>query len=513
MNKSTHSFFSFLFFLLFLFVLLEVVNNFSFFSQAKSTYHPHNMSGALKVLAYATSYFFILINLLLFLSMRRGKLFVFFIIVISTAFLLDASYYLNSLSRGFSAGEFVTAVNEIAQADHAVSSFYGGFIKSIFFLIAILLTTLVYRKLSSRRFFILPLLLLPLSFLGGNYILQHTFYRVHNYPAFVKVPLSVFNAYNDGLLSVPFTDRNAVTVDPTNPAHYKNIIFFVDESVRGDYLSVNGFAKQTTPYLETLDKLLTLGSISSVSNQSAQTNYILRNGVVMDELPDRTFSTVTKPTIFQYAKKAGFKTLFLDAQSYDLVNHMSNYDLKYIDFFENLSADKSTHNDKFHDRKMVDRLASLLKDNENNFVYFVKYGSHFQWKTTYPPDQNFFEPSMSRAEGMSFDIRNKAVNTYMNSIRWGVDSFFEYLLKTVDTKDTLIIYTADHGQNILENDLLITHGLAENPPSNMANVPLLFYTDDIEDIKSKFEKIDLDSYSQFQIFPSLLELMGYQGRL
>lgn len=141
--------------------------------------------------------------------------------------------------------------------------------------------------------------------------------------------------------------------------------------------------------------------------------------------------------------------------------------------------------------------------------YFVKYGSHFKWQLTYPQSSQIFEPVLDTYEGLSLENRGKAVNTYLNSLRWGVDEFFKYLLDTLNTQDTLIIYTSDHGQNIIENNTIITHGLDENPPSTMANVPLFFYSNKMGNLKAKFDHIQLNSYSQYQLFPSILSLLGY----
>jgi len=494
----------------FLFLLFEYATNFSFFYLTQNLYQPQDLKGAAKVGAYAFSYFFVLLNLLLLVLLRKGKLFVLFFSVIVLTMMLDTTYYFNGLSRGFSTGQFVTAVNEKKHALDAISTFYGGAIKGLILLVIFIAVSWLLRKTYASRFFFLPILFLPLSFIGSNLILKDTDYETYDYPSFVKVPLSIFNAYDDGLMDIPFVKRDRVVATPTSNPHFKNIILLVDESVRGDYLSINGYPKKTTEYLSSLDKLFTLGSISSVANSSANSNYILRNGITLEELPDKEYKTLKKPSIFQYAKKAGFKTIFLDAQSnyQGLQNNMSSYDLEDIDFF---ITQRNKDDYSLSDRRITKQLSKILADNSKDkfFVYFVKYGSHFKWQLNYPKENETFKPALTIYEALGFDNREKAVNSYLNSVKWGVDGYFEYLLKTIDTKDTLIIHTADHGQNIIENEILVTHGTAKNPPSTMANVPLLIYANDIDYIKSKFDKIELDTYSQYQLFPSLLDIMGY----
>lgn len=501
---SMFTIFAVLFFLLF-----EFITKNSFYSLAQNLFQPQDLKGASKVAAYGISYLFILFNFLLILLLKKGWLYSLLLIFLSLTLLLDATYYFNGLSRGFSTGQFITAFNEKGHIMDAVLTFYSGALKALLLVVVVLGITWIFRKFYKGRFLLIPLFILPLSYFGSNMIIKDTDYGTYNYLSFIKVPLSIFNAYNDGLMDIPFTSRNQVTVTPTNSSHYKNIILLVDESVRGDYLSINGYPKKTTEYLSSLDNLLTLGSISSVANSSATTNYILRNGVTIKELPDKSFQTLKKPNIFQYAKKAGYKTVFLDAQSnyQGLQNIMSSYDLEHIDHFVTL---KNKDDYAKSDRRILKKLNKILeKTDDKYFVYFVKYGSHFKWQLNYPKEKEIFKPALTIYESLGFDNREKAVNTYLNSIKWGVDSFFEHLLKSTNTKDTVIIHTADHGQNIVENDILITHGVEKNPPSSMANVPLLIYADDINYIKSKFDKIELNGYSQYQLFPSLLDLMGY----
>jgi lipid A ethanolaminephosphotransferase len=502
-------------FTVFLFFIFEYLTNFSFFSLAYNTYQPQDLKGAIKVAMYGFSYIFVLINLTLVLFTKKGKVFFLLLIFISLTFLVDATYYQNDISRGFSTGQFVTAMNERAHAVEAIATFIGGFINSIIFLGGIFFVTWLVRKYTSTRFYLIPVLFLPISVFGAYLVVDHTSNRIYNYPSFVKVPLSIFNAYNGHLMNIPFTRRDTVTVKPEKKSSFKNIIVIVDESIRGDFLGINGYQKKTTEYLDSLDNILTLGSISSVSNASAQTNYILRNGLTIKDVPDKNFSTLKKPTIFQYAQKAGFETIFLDSQvNYEgLQNLMSSYDQEHIDHYVTLEL-KERNNDTLLDRRILKQLTKKLNNSDkSHFVYFVKFGSHFRWQFNYPEDKTYFKPSLSKTESLTYERRQEAINTYQNSIRWGVDGFFKELVNSIDTKDTLIIYTSDHGQNILENDVIITHGLAMNPPSTMATVPLFFYADEIDKVKSRFEKIDTNQYSQFQLFPSLLDLMGYSNKI
>ena len=67
-------------------------------------------------------------------------------------------------------------------------------------------------------------------------------------------------------------DKNAITPD--------KIFYIVDESVRGDYLSINGFSEDTTPYLNSQkDLFINFGAVSSSSNCSLTANIALQSGL------------------------------------------------------------------------------------------------------------------------------------------------------------------------------------------------------------------------------------------
>ncbi|RTZ96621.1 MAG: hypothetical protein DSY90_09945 [Deltaproteobacteria bacterium] len=88
----------------------------------------------------------------------------------------------------------------------------------------------------------------------------------------------------------------------------KYIVYIVDESVRGDFLGINGHEKATTPYLKTVGKnIFNFGISSSIANCSEATRLALRSGLRRDQIPDFDYQALKQPTIWQYAKKGGFE--------------------------------------------------------------------------------------------------------------------------------------------------------------------------------------------------------------
>jgi glucan phosphoethanolaminetransferase (alkaline phosphatase superfamily) len=107
--------------------------------------------------------------------------------------------------------------------------------------------------------------------------------------------------------------------------------------------------------------------------------------------------------------------------------------------------------------------------------------------------------------------REKSLNSYMNGIRWSVDDWFKGLLaEGGEFKPYVIIYTGDHGQNIVDDGTLATHC---RPRANRFEgiVPMMVFSND-DALLEKFKTVQSAGYdktSHFQIFPTLLWLVGY----
>jgi arylsulfatase A-like enzyme len=85
------------------------------------------------------------------------------------------------------------------------------------------------------------------------------------------------------------------------------------------------------------------------------------------------------------------------------------------------------------------------------------------------------------------------------------------MLEKINLKESIVFYTSDHGQNILESeDLSRPHCNSENVVKNELSVPLFVYT---EEAKTLFPKVKDTFYSQIQIFPTTLSLLGYSDEL
>jgi glucan phosphoethanolaminetransferase (alkaline phosphatase superfamily) len=304
--------------------------------------------------------------------------------------------------------------------------------------------------------------------------------------------------------------RDVLSNTPTEKETYKNIIWIIDESVTAKHLSINGFGRNTTPYLESIKQnYVNFGVASSAANCSAASNLILMSGIQVDQLPDSDNYSLKAPSIFQYAKNAGYKTHYISGQSYGdlLQNNMTPYDLKSIDNFYQPS--KSYKEEQKPENDIIIKTEAALGSNDKNFIYIVKRGAHFEWK--YPLNKNHFKPSLDKGDIFELKNKEKAVNSYINLVKYRTDDFFKHFFdktKLLNNKEALIIYTSDHGQSIFENNKTGTHCDSTEPNPNQGNVPLLVFA---SKHKEEFGVLGKDKFSHFEIFPTTLKLMGYEA--
>ena len=324
--------------------------------------------------------------------------------------------------------------------------------------------------------------------------------------------VAYFDATNDFdaiRKSVEIRPQRATAVQP-------HLVLIIDESVRGDFLSINNPAAQTTPFLESQSsRLANFGYASTTHDCSHYANANLRYGT---HSTDPSNSLRTNPSIWEYAKSAGYQTTYIDAQRRlgQMQNFMSPRERRSIDKFiqfDEVDAVERSEAFVLKDQHAADLLKSILSRTIPQFVILNKEGAHAPYEGKYPEIETKFAPKMSLAESIHLGLsREKLVNSYRNAISWGVDKFFSHLLSSGFRLDNaILIYTGDHGQNLL-NKGTPTHCGSPTPPNVVGLVPLFAITDHsaFRDELSRSAKRNINKASHFNIFPTLLLVMGYR---
>lgn len=283
-----------------------------------------------------------------------------------------------------------------------------------------------------------------------------------------------------------------------NSLPQNNIVLIIDESIRGDHLSINGYHRETTPFLDRLaqqgDYFYNWGLAAAGATCSYPSNALILTGVRpgLDDFKD----TSNYPTVFQYAKAMGYTTYYMDAQTNTLWNSLTNKDMVFVDKWYK-AIDLGDDNQS--DFRGADLISQITSGGTGNFIVFNKRGVHFLYESSYPLEAMIWSPVPSDYTTQP----DLVINSYDNGIRYNVNAFFERLFSDpARLEHTVILYTSDHGQTLFENGANWLHC---NHTIQEATVPLLILGRDIPQPNTELHA------SHSNILPTLLDIMNVAG--
>ena len=287
-----------------------------------------------------------------------------------------------------------------------------------------------------------------------------------------------------------------------NPA---NVILIVVDALRADHLSINGYSRQTTPYLQQLvssKQWKNFGKIHSVCAESAC-------GLMALSSSRNIHMFIDHPITMQ-------EVLRMNGYEIHMVlggDHTNFYGLRKaygeVDSYFDASMNKGRYvND---DAAIVDQLANFPSyEGKPTFLQFHLMSAH--GLGTRENSLAPFQPSRSYYGdiGARVLLKNKGrtaeyVNYYDNGVRKADDvvkSLMDLLSSKGYLKNSVVLITADHGEYLGENG---QYGHAKGVGEPVLGIPMLFgkYLDG-ENVK----QFGNDLISQIDIAPTVLHELG-----
>lgn len=317
------------------------------------------------------------------------------------------------------------------------------------------------------------------------------------------------------------SERRAVAMRPGTPQVDGDIVLVIDESVSARYLDLADPEGVRTGLLAPPAGIAVhnFGVAASITNCSLGTNLTLRHGGTRERYMELN---ATGPAIWDYARRAGFAPVYIDAQRTGggLHNGMDAAERARIETFvqfDDVAVEERDH-------AAADRIVRHLANGRREFILVNKVGAHFPVHDKYPDSHAVYRPALPRGRFLgiadtgsrdgfdgSGEQWRRYRNAYRNSLLWKVGGFFERLLAPGTLHDATILYTADHGQDLRERggSGVHTHCSAQPVPEEGA-VPLAVLTDRrAAGAWAVATRRNRDRASHYQLFPTLLELMGY----
>ncbi len=289
------------------------------------------------------------------------------------------------------------------------------------------------------------------------------------------------NLYSLGLevvLAEPAPPRALVDLEPKTEGTPRHIVWLVDESI-----AFQQFREIVAPGLKGIDHI-DFGMAASLGHCSAPSNLALRSGVNVREAGP-TMDLRRTPSVWAYARKAGYRTVLVDGQTNGAPqNLLLPPERALIDVVIAAAGSFDT------DREIASRLNRQLRRDQRTFTYVVLRGVHFQYRDHYPAG--------------SIPSDSTVLRQYEAAVEYSKRDFFERLLAGVDRQDVAIVYTSDHGQNLKEG--AVPH-CSPSPVAPELQVPLVAFLPDR--LATRYAKASASGHAASQLFPAALIWMGY----
>ncbi len=460
--------------------------------------------------AYVVGSFYFLYKFFVFAINSDWKYKIFYFLFFTVAVFYEYGYQ-KALSRFSSFSDIENVFSTNLEHKFAAAASYINllaFVPCIVFLICLVFRRQVEKPVKLKGFlviiFALSFFYFQLSFVTVYFLERKS--PVVSIDAFCRATadFAIWGSFSNGMM----TEREFLPKPPLEKEFKpkNNIVFVVDESMLGSHLSINGYERDTTPFLRQLESrgILHNWGIAAAATTASHTTYeILIAGLTPDDFPDKTnVKLFTSPTIYQYAKAMNYKTHFFDGQMSTFWGGIKD-DQNYID---NWTGVELNANAKIWDidKNIARRVNKIISASTGNFIFIFKHGNHIPYHLNFPEEEAYWKPSYVSSHKFEIPTQERldeVVNSYDNCIRFNLDSFFQHLVDDYSKipNDTVIIYTGDHGQTLYANGMA-SHG---GTTRKEANVPLFI----VGNLNAKVETKYKASHSN--IFPTILDLMDY----
>jgi glucan phosphoethanolaminetransferase (alkaline phosphatase superfamily) len=258
------------------------------------------------------------------------------------------------------------------------------------------------------------------------------------------------------------------------------------------------------------NKILNFGVIDSCHSSS---HYSVKGLTTLISSDDLENDDVNGTSIFQFAKHAGYQTVFVDFLGV-LRDGFVHEDMSYVDhqLFLNVLYPNASYTERdFHALDELEKLFDTPLREEPYLVVIVKNGAHFPYNKTYPAGYREFEPLMKRFDNF-YSPAERIINSYYNSLKYNVDEYWKKIFNIYSKKEVIWVYTSDHAQKVPPEKEGQTYG-GGHP--DMKKVPLWLYSnikspDELLILVRKYDALkNGEISSHYDIFRLMVSVMGF----
>jgi len=321
-------------------------------------------------------------------------------------------------------------------------------------------------SLATKKLMVLPIILLLTVIYKFN---ESAFKGKLNDPRFnmAEKVLPYTSLNNLGIFSRAYQELNILRavsdVDipiyqlKLDDTHINTYVIVIGESVRRDHVSLYGYSRQTTPYIDAQKNNLFIFEQAIAS--APVTTMSLASALTIKSPIDSTFELLGD-NIINLANQSGFDTYWFSRQV-----KIGQFET-VVTSIANFSQYKEWLNEGYDD-VLLRKLDEALKENSSNkkkLIILHTNGSHLSACNQYPKKESYFVNDQS-----------EYVDCYDNSIRF-TDKLIKQIFNRLEHQSASVLYFSDHGQKkrIKRGKIDYIHG-AINPSKESVDVPLFIW--------------------------------------
>ena len=332
----------------------------------------------------------------------------------------------------------------------------------LFMLVAILTLAFLIRwhnRLQPRRSFVL-FTAMALAAMSLFFITERK--RLNTLKS--RLPYNVFVGVEDYYSAPKFKLKPALTTVKKSTDSL-TVIFVLGETVRADHLGINGYNRNTTPFLAKQEVV----SYPNVYTSNTYTASSLPQLLTDQELHKEKESYTS---IYDVANAAGIKTTWIGNQtlesSFDAIVETNETVLLVDKYKSEYSFNKEL------DEVMLPVLDSVLNTGTNQLITLHMIGSHWYYENRYRDAFRKFRPVIT-SKYIPSVTKEEMINSYDNTIVY-LDYFLNEVIERAKRNPipTVVFYVSDHGESLGENGQFLHAGDAKE----QTNPALLFWMSD-----------------------------------
>jgi len=322
----------------------------------------------------------------------------------------------------------------------------------------------------------------------------------------------ISKTFNSGEIEVQAIGLDAKRLPDAKDDRHKLVIMVVGEAARADHFSLNGYERDTNPFLSK-DDVLNFSNVSSCGTATAESvpcmfaiypreDYNYKRGITTENALD----------VLQHTKKIAILWRDNNSDSKGVALRVNYEWYKY--------PNKNTicEGIECRDEGMLIGLDDFIEKNKDKDILIVLHqmGNHGPaYYKRYPKEFEKFKP-VCKTNQLEECSQQEIANAYDNAILYTdyfLDKVIHFLKKYDDRYDTAMFYMSDHGESLGEDGVYL-HGLPYfMAPDAQKHIGAMMWLGkgmqektDMEKLKSKLNQ----SYSQDNLFHTLLGIFHVQ---